>query len=240
MSGNTAHETLEEFKNRAYGFESSSIYLDNFGCFRTAEGLRKKADENGKMRKFIGNTTVFLLNDRDFKDRAAYFQQVLYTMCHGMLSEKLADATFHMTLHDFMNGLPEEAPQEEIKKLGDKIKKLLTEIRKNPFKINLRSTWAFNMVNTSVVLGLEPCTQSDWDILTDIYRKVDEVYRLNYPFTPHVTLAYFKPGTYSGREIEKLRYTLESLSEEKLPVTVTEKDLVYQTFEDMNSYFSWI
>lgn len=238
MSENKKRETLEEFKNRVYGFESNSIYLNDFGSFNTAGGLCKKVDENGKMKKFIGNTTVFLLNDNNgFKDRVIYFQQVLYTMCHRMLSEKLRENTLHMTLHDLMNGLPEEVSQEDMKKLGDKIQNILSDLRKKPFKINLQSTWAFNMVNTSIVLGLKPCTQRDWDILTDIYRKVDEVYSLSYPFTPHVTLAYFKPGSYSGSEVEKLRYTIECLSEEKLSVTFTEKDLVYQIFEDMNSYY---
>lgn len=157
MSENKKRETLEEFKNRVYGFESNSIYLNDFGSFNTAGGLSKKVDENGKMEKFIGNTTVFLLNDNNgFKDRVIYFQQVLYTMSHRMLSEKLRENTLHMTLHDLMNGLPEEVPQEDMEKLGDKIKNILSDLRKKPFKINLQSTWAFNMVNTSIVLGLEP------------------------------------------------------------------------------------
>ena len=94
MSENKKRGTLEEFKNRVYGFESNSIYLDNFGSFNTAGGLSKKVDENGKMKKFIGNTSVFLLNDNNgFKDRVIYFQQVLYTMSHRILSEKLRENT---------------------------------------------------------------------------------------------------------------------------------------------------
>lgn len=48
MSENKKRETLEEFKNRVYGFESNSIYLNDFGSFNTAGGLCKKSMKTEK------------------------------------------------------------------------------------------------------------------------------------------------------------------------------------------------
>lgn len=234
------NETLEKFKSRVYSFESSSIHLDSFGNFNTAAGLSKKIDDKGNMKDFMGNTVVFSVkeNNNMFRERLIYFQQVLYTMCHRMLSEKLSSCTMHMTVHDLLNGSPEEISFEEIKALGERINPVLSKARKSPFIINLQSTWVFNMVNTSIVLGLETCSQEDWDILTGVYQSIDSIFHLSYPLTPHITLAYFKPGCYSGEEIEKLRYTLKALSEEKLKLQFTEKDIEYQIFKNMNNYFT--
>lgn len=231
-------ETAEDFKKRVYGFESKSIYLDENNFFNTGGGLVKKIDESGRMRSFCGNTVVFLIKETTpFAERVSYMQSVLHTMCHNILAERLSSRTLHMTLHDLMNGNPQELSKENTAELGERVKLILSKIKMQPFRIRLQTTWVFNMVNTSIVLGLEPCTQYDWDILTGIYDRIDDIYHLDYPYTPHITLAYFKPGSYCGDDMIKLDYTLKALSEEKLTVEFSEEDLVYQVFSDMNSYF---
>ena len=65
--------------------------------FHTNQNLRKKADENGKILPYKGNTVVFLLDD-DTKDFLEELQKELYAAVPHMFSEKLERDTFHMVL----------------------------------------------------------------------------------------------------------------------------------------------
>ncbi|MGN0298812.1 MAG: hypothetical protein ACI4C1_06505 [Lachnospiraceae bacterium] len=236
-------ETLKQFKNRVYGFEYNSIYLDEAGCFQTKDSLSNKIDAEGKMCPYIGNTMVFILNKNHeqieyLRKRITWMQDILYAMCHKMLGERLQNHTLHMTLHDLKNGLPDQISEIELKSVGKAANEILMDLKKVSWKINLQTTCVFNMVNTSVVLGLEPRTDEDCRLLMELYEKFEEIHPLGYPLTPHITLAYYKPGVYWGDDIRKLEYVFEALSEEKLTVTFCAEDLIYQEFCDMNHYFS--
>ena len=60
---------------------------------------------------------------------------------------------------------------------------------------------------------------------------------LNYPLTPHVTLAYFKPGTYGPEKVARLAEALSEINAlGKVRITVDARCLHYYRFEDMNTY----
>jgi hypothetical protein len=99
--------------------------------------------------------------------------------------------------------------------------------------LHMKGTWLFNMVNTSIVLGLEPLDQVSAARLDAMYACLESVQPLGYALTPHITLAYFRPGTYDYAVLGKLKQVLRPV---QLEVTVTMDHLVLQEFTDMNHY----
>ena len=93
----------------------------------------------------------------------------------------------------------------------------------------------FNMVNTSIVLGLAPEDSEGEVRLQRMYEALHAAVPLSYALTPHITLAYFKPGVYSGKELETLRSTLKPAD---ISIKLDMNKLVLQHFEDMNHYIT--
>lgn len=195
----------------------------------TAAGLRSKVNPDGKLLPFPGNTVVFLL-DGQARLALRSIQDSLYEKCGFLLADRLVPDTFHMTLHDLANEVL--LPQREQMAAGART--ILDEIRAAQMPcIPMKATWTFNMVNTSIVLGLQPKTDSAWQQLDDLYCRFQQVRHLSYALTPHITLAYFRPGCYGSAESTRLRDALGSVDLE------TELDinrLVLQDFDHMNAY----
>lgn len=200
--------------------------------FNTNPNLRKKADENGKIQPYKGNTTVFLL-DEDTKDFLEELQEELYRAVPQMFSEKLERETFHMTLHSLADGKPEdEGLLERMAAAEERARKILEQWKDAP-PLRMKTTWMFNMVHTSIVLGLMPDGEDDsWRRLDELYCALQEVVPLG-DLCPHITLAYYRPGEYAQEEAESLRRALHPVERE---VMLRMEDLVIQNFEDMNHY----
>lgn len=206
--------------------------LPEYGDFSTNPNLRKKVDEEGRFLPFHGNTTVFLLND-DVKHQLRGLQEELYEKAGWMLAQKLDPATFHMTLHDLANA--PKLDEDLSRRMADaeqKAKTLLRQWAGQP-PLKMRTTWLFNMVSTSIVLGLAPADEDSWNRLSSMYEAMEDVVRLGYALTPHITMAYYRPGTYSHDALWGLRDALHAVDME---VELRMEDLVYQTFTDMNHY----
>lgn len=204
------------------------------GEFSTNRNLNKKVNTTGGFLPFYGNTVVFDLCD-ETKMALQNLQDELYRNAGWMLSQKLDPSTFHMTLHDLVNG-PEL--REELKagmaEVEAKVKPLLAQWR-NLSPLHMKTTWLFNMVNTSIVLGLVPADEESWHRLDEMYTALESVVHLGYALTPHITVAYFKPGIWSQYDMNYLRHALHSV---ELGVEMRMEDLHYQVFQDMNHYES--
>lgn len=195
----------------------------------TAAGLGEKANDAGQLLPFPGNTVVFLLDD-DTKQKLHALQDDLYACCGDLLAEPLSPDTFHMTLHDLANG--PLLPQRE--EMASQAKAILDALRSSPAApIAMKATWSFNMVNTSIVLGLEPAFENDWHRLDRLYMQFQQVRNLPYALTPHITLAYFRPGRYTEAQTRRLRRTLRPAA---LDVQLEMRNLVLQDFDHMNAY----
>lgn len=208
--------------------------LPDCGGFTTNQSLRKKVDEDGRFLPFGGNTTVFLLNDQ-IKQKLQNLQQELHDTASWMLAQPLDPSTFHMTLHDLANG-PEGDMDlaERMADAGRKATALLLQWEGRP-PLRMHTTWMFNMVNTSIVLGLAPADEDSWQRLDEMYCALESVVHLGYGLTPHITLAYYRPGSYSQQELDVLKRALHPV---EMDVELRMEDLVYQIFRDMNHYES--
>ena len=93
------------------------------------------------------------------------------------------------------------------------------------------------MTNGSVALGFAPDTEADCAALMAMHGDYQAVVALDYPLTPHVTLAYFKPGSYAPADVARLAETLREINAlPRVHITVDAGCLHYYTFEDMNTY----
>lgn len=206
--------------------------LPLWGDFTTNPNLRKKVDDIGNLLPFMGNTVVFLLDD-DTKDKLRQLQEELYRAAPDMLAQPLQMSTFHMTLHDLANGTPDQPGlQDYMRYTQERVSQILPGW-KDAAPLQMKTTWLFNMVNTSIVLGLKPADEESWHRLDEMYTTLEEVVHLGYALTPHITVGYFLPGTYSQEQVQRLSTVLCNVN---LEITLDMKNLVLQNFTDMNHY----
>ena len=193
----------------------------------TSGGLKEKVDLQGNLLPFPGNTVVFLL-DEETKTALRRVQTRLHERCGRMLAQPLEMSTFHMTLHDLANG-DLLAQREE---MAAQAKVALDEIRtSNLPPIPMKATWTFNMIRTSIVLGLEPEGEAAWAQLDALYERFQKIRPLSYALTPHITMAYFRPGVYE--DTSALRQAVGAVD---LSVELDLNKLVLQNFDHMNAY----
>ena len=206
--------------------------LPTVGDLCTNPNLCKKADTRGGFLPFFGNTVVFDL-DRETKNALQVLQDELYRSAGRMLSRRLDPGTFHMTLHDLVNG-PEltDGLKQRMAAAEAGAKSLLPHWKAQP-PLHMKATWLFNMVNTSIVLGLAPGDDASWHALDAMYTALEAVVPLGYALTPHITMAYFRPGTYTQYDLAHLRQALHPVD---LDIQLRMEALVYQEFSDMNRY----
>lgn len=202
--------------------------------FHTGNGLSDKVCGE-KLLPYAGNTVVFTLDDST-KESLTVLQNELYACGGAFLAEPLPPNTFHVTLHDLVHDRP-EALSEAFDSVGRKARSLLSALRKEPsVSVHVEATCAFNMAHTSIVLGLRPSGAVDWvhlDGLFGLFQTIPET-RQNHGYTPHVTLGYFRPGTYDPESMKDLSEFLGKPVD--LRFTLSTEDLVYQTFTSMNDY----
>ena len=206
--------------------------MPQWGDFTTNPNLRKKVDEEGNLLPFVGNTVVFLLDD-DTKEKLRQLQDSLYQAAPDMLAKPLQMSTFHMTLHDLANGTPGQPGLDDyMRYTQEKVSQILPGW-KDAAPLRMKTTWLFNMVNTSIVLGLKPADEESWRRLDEMYTALEDVVRLCYALTPHITMGYFLAGTYSSEQVQRLSVALRNVD---LEITLDMKNLVLQNFTDMNHY----
>ena len=227
-------ENLHAFHTRVDGFQRDS--LPHEGPFTTKPLLVEKVAPDGALRPFFGNTMIFDL-PADIQLQIARMQLILHHRCPWMLAQPLTPDTLHMTLHDLLNGVDEAALAEPVRRTGEQARSILSDLRREAFPIRLTSTLAFNMTNGSVALGFAPDTEEDCAALLGMHARFQDVVTLNYPLTPHVTLAYYKPGSYSPETVNHLADALAQINQlPKVHITVDAACLHYYTFRDMNTY----
>ncbi len=227
-------ETLAAFHERVDGFEHDS--LPHSGPLTTKPLLVEKIAPDGSMRPFFGNTMIFDL-PADAQLAIARMQLILHHHCSFLLAQPIAPATLHMTLHDLLNGVDEAALSGPIRETGMQAKALLQAHRQDASPIRLTSTAAFNMTCGSVALGFAPDAEADCARLMALHQDYQAVVPLNYPLTPHVTLAYFRPGVYDEGAVAALAAALGEINAlPPLRLTLDTATLHYYRFTDMNTY----
>ncbi len=227
-------ETLREFLERTGSFNQSSLPA---GCgIDTNPGLTRKVSAEGRLLGYHGNTVVYRLPD-EAKRQIRILQDKLYAVCGDVLAEPLAEDTFHITLHDLVSGPASPDLERAVREVEPAAAARTAECSNEPGIIRMRSSFLFNMVNTSMVLGFEPEDEESCHRLMRNYEAFQDIVALNYPLTPHVTLAYFKPGTIRAEQVGRLQSVIDfARAREVIRVELSGSMLEYQIFSSMNCY----
>ena len=102
----------------------------------------------------------------------------------------------------------------------------------------MKTKCVFNMVNTSLVVGLYPVDEQEYEKLMALYCLFDEVKTLSYSLTPHITLAYYNVNGFSVKSELKLEKVVRELNECELEIELDVRNLYYQKFRSMNDYIN--
>lgn len=234
-----SYESLESFIDRIFSFEKLEF---SFGTdvFSPNASVKNKVGDDRKFKTFIGDTVVFELKDEDKKVLYDRYVRPFYEEVPQCFAEKLREDTLHMTLHD-LNATGDIYDAEilsEMFKTELKIASLIKELELKSYAINMSTTCIFNMVNTSLVLGLVPKEEEDYEKLMYLYSKIDAIHKLPYPFTPHITLAYFNQDAFGGETLKKIECMVNYLNKATYTVELSTDRLFYQKFISMNDYFN--
>lgn len=227
-------ETYKEFLDRINSFEKSETYFGE-GYIHVSPSVGKKVYENNQFRPFYGDTIVFNLKD-ETKHVLGDIVERLYEAAPACFCEKLVSNTFHMTLHDLSNAedfhwIGAEAFENELKVI-ERAKKVACDT------IRMKTKYIFNMVNTSLVLGLYPADEAEYEKLMNLYFLFDDVRPLPYPLTPHITLAYYNVHGFWDAEARKLEAVIRELNTLDMEIELDVKQLFYQKFVSMNDYIN--
>ena len=114
---------------------------------------------------------------------------------------------------------------------------MVCQIAEKKEEIRFKSSVLFNMVNTSMVLGFEPIDEESCQRMMEYYERFQEIVYLNYPLTPHVTVAYFKPCRIEIEQVKQLQHVIDWVNmQEPIEVILSTNMLQYQVFFNMNHY----
>ena len=216
------------------------------GMFPTHEGLTAKVRPNGSYMPFPGSTVVFRPGKLCMQV-VPLIQQVLIekTGEPDLFADLLPVSTIHMTLHDLIS--PEQCASDpadtarynhEISVSLRRAAEIAEEIRKEYAgrTITMVSDRIVSLVSKALVLMLKPRSEQDYELLMELYQHFDEIRTLPYPLTPHITLAYFRPGMINGDRLgEALDFC--QIRPENAPVFEFDPEaLTAQKFLDMKTY----
>lgn len=227
-------ETYREFSDRIGSFQKKQLNLCGKD-FTVNPSVAHKVNADNTFKNFYGDTVVFALDDST-KTKLTEYTDLLYRTVPQCFCERLIPHTFHVTLHDLSNSPSLRDVAEEVFCNELKIMQIKSDLEKlKPAKIKLKSTYIFNMVNTSLVLGLSPATENDYNAIMALYSVIDGVKKLPYPFTPHITLAYYNANGFDANSAKSLENIVNMLNE-KINMELSLTDLYYQKFTSMNNY----
>lgn len=218
-----------------FSFEKHPLNGQSTKKFKPNDNISAKVDGNGSFKPFFGDTVVFDLDERS-KGIVGEYANKLYQAAGGCFADRLKTETFHMTLHDLSNSPELSAVSGE---MDCNKSRLLQSLAKTPIEqdgIVMQSTYVFNSSDTSMVLGLMPKDEAEYEKLMSLHGRIDEIKHLDYSLVPHITLAYYRYGGFDYTSLDKLIHTANELSKNKLEIVLHPDRLYYQRFTDMNSY----
>lgn len=226
-------ENYNEFLSRIGEFQLPDIDL-GINYFKGRPSLADKIGEDNKLRAFFGDTVVFEL-DEATKGIIGSMVDEIYSSAGACFSERLSTHTLHMTLHDLSSSPSYEAVRADMAENQAKIQEIAEKIGNHI--IRMRGGFIFNMVNTSLVMGLVPVNEEEHEKLMALYGLVDGIKQSEYPLTPHVTLGYYNVHGFERADAKRLEDVVSRLNRrEKIEILLDTKRLFYQRFTSMNSY----
>ncbi len=228
-------ETYSQFLERINSFETKETSFGDY-YVRTNNSLLSKVDENNQYADFYGDTVVFNLDERTKETIHGYVTR-MRECAPECFCESLDWHTYHVTLHDLTNSPELWHISDEVFRNEIKLAEILKNKKVKAQTIRMKTKYVFNMVHASVVMGLYPADEAEYEKLMELYNTVDEVKTLNYLLTPHITLGYFNRNGFEVSAAKRLEVAIKELNEkEAFEIVLDTKNLYYQKFTSMNHF----
>lgn len=229
-------ETFAHFRARTEGFLHTSLPAG--GTLATNPQCSAKVDAEGRLLPYGGCTVVYTLPE-EARRQIEKIRAALYERYAPVLAQPLGAETFHITLHDLVSGVPSPRLEEEVRRVCHPALEETARIRAETAPVRMVSTALFNMVNTSMVLGFAPADEESCARLMDFYQRFQRVVALPYPLTPHVTVAYFKPGRYGPEQVARLQSAVDfAAAQPSIFLELSGERVEYQRFSSMGHYWN--
>lgn len=228
-------ESLEAMVERVCGFQRDSVPDES--PFGYPPGLAQKVDPaTGSFKGFFGSTVIARVSPQD----AAWMGRIcadLYEAMGGALAERLCRETLHLTICDLWSSPVAEQVSGRALEAIPPVSAVVSRARGGQdmaFTVNA----VFNLMNTSVCLGLVPASRDDHEAVMSIRRSLADLVPVP-AFTPHITLAYYRGDSGNPLDPGALRDWLERATAclEGREIIVHAQDITLALFTDMNSYF---
>jgi hypothetical protein len=234
---------FEEYRHTtAYEQVSSLKYLVSPGAeWKPPASLKLKVGEDGSLKPFFGDTVVIPIQEEDLPGVTA-IQQAVTGSLGGLLARPLSPELFHVTLHDLSSGSSPGQVESQVSQNREQCREIFgavsSYLKANPDmqEIQMESTCAYPSCNISIVLGFSPASDRDYRTLMNFYNLFDDVVFLSYWLRPHITLAYFRPGEFTRREMDAIHRALGRANESRVRLKLNLWKTAYQHFRDMDDY----
>lgn len=76
-------------------------------------------------------------------------------------------------------------------------------------------------------MGLYPVNEEEYNKLMELYYLFEDVKKLDYPLTPHITLAYYNINGFDMEAARKLERIVQELNANEIEIELDTKDLFY-------------
>lgn len=229
-------ETLGAMSERLRAFQYDSV--PNESPFGYSQSVREKiASGTGSFLPYYGNTVIFAL-DPLTRSWISDLSDSLHQALDPGLADRLPSSTAHVTLRDLFSSLNLKDVAEDVFLSDRQALEVAARIRGRG-TVTMRATTVFNLTNTSISLGLIPDGDVEFETLLDARGAFDGI---NPPsaYTPHITLAYYRPDPPEPVDLNHLAGTLADLTRTVAGRTVTLpfEALHVAHFSDMATYWA--
>lgn len=228
------HESLQALIARVNSFEFNSVPPET-PLFVSDSAREKFEATSGVPRPFYGSTIIY-----DLDEAAKLWIDELAERLHSELGEGLAQPlpreSFHLTLHDLRAHRQLSAISDPLFWDSREVPTLLEQARSvGPISMTVNAV--FNLMNTSAVIGLVPATDEDCERALTARATFDSCVPSG-AFTPHITLAYYRPDSPRPIDPSHYRALLEELTGAYAGKSITcePERLAYTYFSDMRTY----
>lgn len=229
-------ETLNEFDARIEVFQTNSV--PDEPVFGLPASLEEKVSPRvGALQPFHGDTVAYFLDDH-VRELIGALTDDLYARFGGSLSVPLPLEMAHVTLHD----LHASSDRVKVRSAMETSTKIMTDLvvqARDLGPIHTTCTAVFNLMNTSVVIGIRAADENEHRKLL-MAQSLFDVIVPSGPFTPHITVAYYRPAASTPLSPIEFRDALGEYTGrvEGRPVLLAPERLHGLRFDSMGNYWA--
>ena len=203
--------------------------------------LQEKITPEGALKPFYGATTVYRMSERDIAACKVVRDRLFER--HGGRIVGLAPDTYHLTVHALSNGYNVANDNESIRRSIAETEPKVAKAFRDIARLQVDRTIAMRALGVSTggkdIIGIKfvPAAEADFELLIELFDRMETVYSLKEFYVPHVSLGYHQIRQHTPEEVSDLYDTLRQINKDiDLTIELAVADMVYQHHYDMGDF----